>query len=118
MKSKLIGGAIGALLLLAAPGTATAAATDCGGIPAHKISRLKATGASCATARKVAKAWDRTGRKVRGFSCGYLPIKPGSHTEKVICRKDSAKITFKKRWVGAIPFPTYPPIQTPVVSAA
>jgi hypothetical protein len=103
-----------AALLVAAPAPAGAAFKDCTGVPAKKITKLRADGVGCAKARKVAKGWDRTGSS-QGFGCGYYPIRNDKQIEKVVCSKDDATVKFSKRWVGTLPFPTYPPIQTPSV---
>lgn len=99
------------------PATASAAATTCDGAPKQKITKLRAENVNCATARKVAKGWKRTGYS-KGFSCGYYPIRNNRQIESVRCTKDDATVTFKKRWIGMMPLPTYPPIQMPSVSAA
>ena len=108
--------ALGAATLLALGATAaTAAPVSCTGVPAKKITNLKADGVGCGKARKVAKGWDRTGTS-HGFSCGYYPITNGRQIEKVRCVKDDKTVKFRKRWVGEMPFPTYPPIQLPSVN--
>jgi hypothetical protein len=33
----------------------------------------------------------------------------------VVCSKGDAIVKFRKRWVGEMPFPTYPPSQLPSV---
>lgn len=96
------------------PATALAAPKSCAGIGKQKIMSLKAENVSCAKARKVAKGWKRTGRS-RGFGCGYYPVTNSKQIERVRCEKGDAVVTFRKRWIGTIPFPTYPPIQTPSV---
>ena len=100
----------------ALPAPASAAPKACDGVPKQKITKLKADNTSCATARKVAKGWKRTGPS-KGFSCGYYPITNNKQIETVRCAKDEAIVTFKKRWIGPMPFPTLPPIQLPSVSA-
>lgn len=95
--------------------TASAAPKACDGVPKQKITKLKADNVSCATARKVANGWKRTGAS-KGFACGYYPIRNTRQIETVRCSKDDAVVTFKKRWVGTMPLPTYPPIQLPSTS--
>lgn len=101
----------------ALPATASAAPKACDGVPKQKITRLKADKVSCATARKVATGWKRTGYS-KGFDCGYYPIRNNKQIETVRCAKSDAVVTFKKRWIGTMPFPTYPPIQLPSASAS
>ncbi len=94
--------------------SAPAAATPvtCDGVPKQRITNLRADNVSCTKARKVAIGWKRTGTS-RGFACGYYPITNKKQIETVRCADDDALVTFKKRWIGTMPFPTYPPIQLP-----
>jgi hypothetical protein len=101
----------------AVPAPASAAPKACDGVPKQKITKLKADNTNCATARKVAKGWKRTGPS-RGFDCGYYPITNKKQIETVRCAKDEAIVTFKKRWTGEMPFPTFPPIQLPFTGAS
>jgi hypothetical protein len=114
MKTVLAAAAAALVLLAVAPAHAGAALQSCTGVPAKKITNLKADGVGCAKARKVAKAWDRTG-SARDFDCGYYPITNDKQIEKVLCTKDEKVVKFKKRWVGEMPFPTYGPILLPSV---
>ena len=114
MKSIIVAGLAAAAVTVLAPAPASAAFKDCTGVPAKKITKLKADGVGCAKARKVAKGWDRTGAS-HGFRCGYYPVTNDKQIEKVECRKGDAVVKFRKRWVGEMPFPTYPPIQLPSV---
>jgi hypothetical protein len=100
----------------ALPASALASPNVCDGVPKQKITGLKAQQVSCAKARKVAMGWKRTGYS-KGFSCGYYPIRNAKQIETVRCAKGDAVVTFKKRWVGTMPFPTFPPIQLPSASA-
>ncbi len=107
--------AVGAILVVGAtalPATAATAPKACDGIPKQKISKLRADNVGCATARKVAKGWKRTGPS-KGFDCGYYPITNSKQIESVRCEKDEAVVTFKKRWIGMMPFPTFGPILSP-----
>ena len=116
MKRFLLAGFAAAAVAALAPGSASADFTACAGVPAKKITKLKADGVGCGKARKVAKGWDRTGSS-NGFGCGYYPITNDKQIEKVECRKGDAIVKFRKRWVGEMPFPTYPPIQLPSANA-
>jgi hypothetical protein len=112
MKRLLVAGLAAAAVTALVPAPASAAFTSCTGVPAKKITSLKADGVGCAKARKVAKGWDRTGPS-HGFECGYYPITNDKQIEKVRCAKDEKVVKFKKRWMGEMPFPTFPPIQLP-----
>ena len=114
MSRLLIAGIAAAAVAALAPAAASAEFTACEGVPAKKITKLRADGVGCGKARKVAKGWDRTGPS-QGFDCGYYPITNDKQIEKVVCRNDEQVVKFKKRWVGTMPFPTSPPIQMPSV---
>src|SRR5215213_9229502 len=94
MKRFLAAGFAAAVTFLA-PASASADFAACAGVPAKKITKLRADGVGCGKARQVAKGWDRTGRS-NGFNCGYYPISNDEQIEKVDCRKGDAIVRFRK----------------------
>ena len=99
--------------VVAGPEVRTHACAARRGYPEWRSAR---TAAAPPTARKVATGWKRTGFS-KGFRCGYHPIRNKKQIETVRCVKDDVVVTFKKRWIGTIPLPTCPPIQSPGTSS-